>query len=300
MQRNVRSLAFGRYVPIGDIAAAAHSKRKRPATEATSFDAVRSDRLTQVGLEKELFLDLHNVPAYRLLRFVTLGCQVCPGLRLIKCNRIVHAVPLDDGHILGSCRSFYVLNPSVQGAQCVTVGLLDRLADGWEVAGLGCSIDHFDLADTVGFQLSLRVQPLYGRCTKCGSGNGGEHDLGLCIHERFPLCGLNQAVRPPKPTPASSVNAIPNCVFMGVSSLRLGSSGAFEVERRGRCLTLESLSRSHVRVCIKLLTAPDFYRTPEKACLFPRRAERQTSTARTLSAGRCAGLQPPIGGLALR
>src|SRR3984893_7051833 len=198
MQRNVRSLAFGRYVPIGDIAAAAHSKRKRPATEATSFDAVRSDRLTQVGLEKELFLDLHNVPAYRLLRFVTLGCQVCPGLRLIKCNRIVHAVPLDDGHILGSCRSFYVLNPSVQGAQCVTVGLLDRLADGWEVAGLGCSIDHFDLADTVGFQLSLRVQPLYGRCTKCGSGNGGEHDLGLCIHERFPLCGLNQAVRPPR------------------------------------------------------------------------------------------------------
>src|SRR3984893_10783988 len=87
---------------------------------------------------------------------------------------------------------------------------------------------------------------------------------------------------------------------MGVSSLRLGSSGAFEVERRGRCLTLESLSRSRVRVCIKLLTAPDFYRTPEKACLFPRRAERQTSTARTLSAGRCTVLQPPIGGLQLR
>jgi hypothetical protein len=60
-----------------------------------------------------------------------------------------------------------------------------RLPDSGEVGWLESSTKRFELPDAVGFQLGLRVQPLHGRCTKCGSGNGG-----------VPLCGLKQIVRP--------------------------------------------------------------------------------------------------------
>src|ERR1700675_4259405 len=71
-----------------------------------------------------------------------------------------------------------------------------RLPNSSEVGWFGSSTERFDLADAVGFQFGLRVQPLYGRCTKCGSGNGGDHDLGLCIHDKFPRIWLKQTVRP--------------------------------------------------------------------------------------------------------
>src|ERR1700738_1275835 len=76
------------------------------------------------------------------------------------------------------------------------MGIRYRLPGAREVGLLCFTINDVELADTVGFQLGLSVQPLRGRCTERGAGNDGQHDLGLCIHDASPPCRLKQTVRP--------------------------------------------------------------------------------------------------------
>src|SRR5262245_8396014 len=40
-------------------------------------------------------------------------------------------------------------------------------------------IEDFAFCDEVSFRLGLSVQPLHGRCTECGTGDGGQHHVGL-------------------------------------------------------------------------------------------------------------------------
>src|SRR5262249_2974130 len=122
------------------------------------------------------------------------GREVVPCIRLVEGQSIVHAIPLDDGHILRRRRSLYGNNSSVHGAQGATMGILDSFADAREIVRWECT-DQFDLADAVSFQLGLTVQPLHSRCAECGDGKDGQHHLGLCVHDTSPLCRLNQTVR---------------------------------------------------------------------------------------------------------
>ena len=95
--------------------------KTRPPNEAASLNAVvagfgrrPSDGAGAVG--NRLLLDFDDVPPYCFVRFVTLGCEVRPGFRLIKCLCVAQAVPLDDGYSLGSRSPLYVFNPSGRGA----------------------------------------------------------------------------------------------------------------------------------------------------------------------------------------
>src|SRR3984893_18541248 len=91
-----------------------------------------TERLPQTGSRGRLLFHFDDVPPYRLLSLLTLRRQVGPCVGLVEGHCVVHAVPLDEGHILRSRRPLYGNNPSVQGAQCATMGRLDRLADGTE------------------------------------------------------------------------------------------------------------------------------------------------------------------------
>jgi hypothetical protein len=46
-----------------------------------------------------------------------------------------------------------------------------RLPDSSEVGWFGSSTKRFELADAVGFQLGLRVQPLHSACTERSTGS---------------------------------------------------------------------------------------------------------------------------------
>src|ERR1700704_2867960 len=95
--------------------------KTRPPNEAASLNAVvagfgrrPSDGAGAVG--NRLLLDFDDVPPYCFVCFVTLGCEVRPGFRLVKCLCVAQAVPLDDGYTLGSRSPLYVFNPSGRGA----------------------------------------------------------------------------------------------------------------------------------------------------------------------------------------
>jgi hypothetical protein len=95
--------------------------KTRPPNEAASLNAVvagfgrrPSDGAGTVG--NKLLLDFDDVPPYGFVCFVTLGREVRPGLRLVKCLCVAQAVPLDDGYTFGSHSPLYVFNPSGRGA----------------------------------------------------------------------------------------------------------------------------------------------------------------------------------------
>src|SRR6202140_820287 len=96
-------------------------------------------RMSLTSSRSRLLFHFDDVAPYRLLTLLTLRRQVGPCLRLVEGHCVVHAVPLDDGYILRSRRPPYGNNPSVHGAQCVTVCRLDRFADGREVVGWECT-----------------------------------------------------------------------------------------------------------------------------------------------------------------
>ena len=64
---------------------------------------------------------LDDVPPDRLLRLIALRRQVGPGFRLVGGARVIQAVPLNDGDILGRRRPLYGNYLAVQGADDVTV-----------------------------------------------------------------------------------------------------------------------------------------------------------------------------------
>src|ERR1700730_12603746 len=101
--------------------------------------ALGTERLPQPGSWGRLLFHFDDVPPYRHLSLLTLRRQVGPCLGLVESHCVVHAVPLDEGDILRSRRPLYGNNPSVQGAQCATIGRLDRLAEGKEGRGPACT-----------------------------------------------------------------------------------------------------------------------------------------------------------------
>ena len=119
-----RTSPIGRFVPQATRLLkrkASINHKTRPPNEAASLNAVvagfgrrLSDGAGAVG--NRLLLDFDDVPPYCFVCFVTLGCEVRPGFRLVKCLCVAQAVPLDDGYSLGSRSPLYVFNPSGRGA----------------------------------------------------------------------------------------------------------------------------------------------------------------------------------------
>jgi hypothetical protein len=63
-----------------------------------------------------LLFNFDGVAPCHLFKLVALGREVGPGFRLVKCNRVVHAIPLDEGQMLGRWCPLYGNNPSSYGA----------------------------------------------------------------------------------------------------------------------------------------------------------------------------------------
>jgi hypothetical protein len=116
--------------------------------------------LTTFG-DRRLRLNFNDVPSYRFGSLLALRRKVLPGFRLEKCPGLVCAVPLSHGYANGRGLALCVENPAFQGAHRATTGIGKRLPGGSEIAGRDCRTSNWDdLTDAVGFQLSLRVQPL--------------------------------------------------------------------------------------------------------------------------------------------
>jgi hypothetical protein len=69
-----------------------------------------------------LIRDFDSVPPYYLDRLFTLRRKVLPGLRVVICLRLLHAVPLVDNYTLGSRRPLQCNNPSAASAERATTG----------------------------------------------------------------------------------------------------------------------------------------------------------------------------------
>src|ERR1700688_3148324 len=96
-----------------------------------------------------LLFDFNDVPSYHLGELVTLGCNVRPGFRLVECHSLIHARPFGDPHTLGGRPPLYLNHSSGRGAQTLTVGCFDHLAGGRKARSSGCSIEGFELSDSV-------------------------------------------------------------------------------------------------------------------------------------------------------
>src|SRR6516225_9234118 len=77
-------------------------------------------------------------------------------------------VPLVDRHAFGSL-SYDCGNPSPCSVEGATAGSFDCSWDLRNIGLLGCGIERFDLADSVGFRLGLSVEALNSRTTESGA-----------------------------------------------------------------------------------------------------------------------------------
>ena len=73
-------------------------------------------------LRNILLLNFDDVAPYRLLSLVALGREVLPGFRLVERHCVVHAIPFDEGHMLGRRCPLYGNDTAAYGAQRVTMG----------------------------------------------------------------------------------------------------------------------------------------------------------------------------------
>ena len=117
-----------------------------------------------------LLLDFDDVPPYCFVCFVTLGLEVRPSLRLVKCLCVAPGCPT---------RLIATLLGAAAPSMCSTRPAAVRKARPWarlyrrpgdrKISLLRIHIRHVKFADTVGFELGLGVQPLRGRCAERGA-----------------------------------------------------------------------------------------------------------------------------------
>src|SRR5215468_1213531 len=134
--------------------------KKAPGVSGLSFISAGRliryfDRISADGLDR-LFT----------VRKVSKGLRFEEGLCLLK------TIPLRESHALGWGRPLHADNLSAAGAEittsCLCLCSLDALCN----TRSGLSIEHFELADGVGFFGSqLSVHALHGQATESGSCN---------------------------------------------------------------------------------------------------------------------------------
>src|SRR5215467_528121 len=160
--------------------------KTRPPHEAASHGALRN----------RLLLDLDDEAGRGLLRLVALSIEGLPGGRLEERYSIVDAVPFDDADIGRRRCALDGDDTAAQREKRLAVVVGNGLADGRQVLRHRGTVSYLVLADAVGLELGLRVQPLCGCCTDRDTDNYGDHDFRLCMHDTFPLRSRIQTVRP--------------------------------------------------------------------------------------------------------
>src|SRR2546428_13375660 len=120
-----------------------------------------------------LFHGLDGLPPYCLDRLLTLGRKVVPCLGLVKCFRLIQALPLGDGNTLRG-RALHCNDLPAPSTEIPSARSLLRSRDNRDERRVGRGIDRLELADSVGFRLDLSVQPLHGGCAERDAGQGSK------------------------------------------------------------------------------------------------------------------------------